>query len=76
MNLSMYLLTKTLKNVAYLIKCIYLIVDIMGRLLMPNRAAKQRKMDRRKANDAIKKRKRAIKLAKKAARKENNESSY
>ena len=41
---------------------------------MPNRAAKQRKMDRRKANEAIKKRKRAIKLAKKAARKENDES--
>ena len=35
---------------------------------MPNRAAKQRKMDRRKANEAIKKRKRAIKLAKKKAR--------
>ena len=43
---------------------------------MPNRAAKQRKMDRRKANDAIKKRKRAVKIAKKAARKESNESSY
>ena len=37
---------------------------------MPNRAAKQRKMDRRKANAAIKKRKRAIKLAKKEARKD------
>ena len=41
---------------------------------MPNRAAKQRKMDRRKAKDAIKKRKRAIKLAKKAARKEQDVS--
>ena len=37
---------------------------------MPNRAAKQRKMDRRKANQAIKKHKRAIKMAKKLARKE------
>ena len=36
---------------------------------MPNRKAKQRKMDRRKANDSIKKRKRAIKVAKKAAKK-------
>ena len=41
---------------------------------MPNRAAKQRKMDKRRANEAIKKSKRAIKLAKKAARKENDES--
>ena len=37
---------------------------------MPNRAAKQRKMDRRKANQDIKKQKRAIKIAKKLARKE------
>ena len=35
---------------------------------MPNRAAKQRKMERRKAHDAIKKRKRAIRKAKKQAR--------
>ena len=35
---------------------------------MPNRAAKQRKMDRRKANNAIKQRKRAIRKAKKLAR--------
>lgn len=39
---------------------------------VPNRAAKQRKMDRRKANEAIKKRKRAIKIAKKQARKESD----
>tara|TARA_R100001594_G_scaffold137492_1_gene180571 strand:+ start:305 stop:454 length:150 start_codon:yes stop_codon:yes gene_type:complete len=35
---------------------------------VPNRAAKQRKMDRRKAHDAIKKRKRAVRKAKKLAR--------
>ena len=35
---------------------------------MPNRAAKQRKMDRRKANNAIKQHKRAIRKAKKKAR--------
>ena len=40
---------------------------------MPNRAAKQRKMDRRKANEAIKRRKRAIKIAKKQARKDDDE---
>ena len=42
---------------------------------MPNRKAKQRKMDRRKANEAIKKRKRTIRIAKKKARKEQDESS-
>lgn len=39
---------------------------------MPNKSAKQRKMERRKANEAIKKRKRSIKIAKKLARKENS----
>ena len=38
---------------------------------MPNKAAKQRKMDKKRASEAIKKRKRAIKLAKKQAKKEN-----
>ena len=35
---------------------------------MPNRAAKQRKMNRRNAHDAIKKRNRAIRKANKQAR--------
>ena len=36
---------------------------------MPNKKAKQRKMERRKRNEAIKKWKRAIKLAKKKEKK-------
>ena len=37
---------------------------------MPNKKAKQRKMDRRKRHEAIKKWKRSIKLAKKKERKD------
>ena len=45
-----------------------LVSNLEGVEEMPNRAAKQRKMDRRNAHDAIKKRKRAIRKAKKQAR--------